>query len=80
MSASLSENDLSNSNGLTSDNECAMNTSEEKGDSIEDVENDSSLFTALELEPYLFEQVAAIDKSGQKVPWKKTKERRVKTG
>ena len=75
MSAGLQENELSNSNGLSSNNKGEMNTSEEKGDSIEDA-GDFSLFEALEMEPYLFEHIAAIDQSGQKVPWKRTKERR----
>ena len=53
-----------------------MKTSEEKYDPIEDEEDDSSLFAALEMELYLFEYVAVIDQSGAKVPWKRTKERR----
>ena len=63
MSAGLSENELSDSNGLSFINDGKMNTSEEKGDSIEDEEDDSRLFTALEMEPYLFDLVAAIDRS-----------------
>ena len=64
MSAGLSENELSDSYGLSSINEGEMNTFEEKGDSIEDEEDDSCLFTALEMEPYLFYHVAAFDRSG----------------
>ena len=64
MSAGLLENELSDSNGLSSINEGEMNTSEEKGDSIEDVEGDSSLFAALEMQPYPFDHVAAFDQSG----------------
>ena len=41
-----------------------MNNSEEKYNLFEDEEDDSSLFAALEMEPYLFEQFAAIDQSG----------------
>ena len=41
-----------------------MNTSEEKDDPIDDEEDDSSLFAALEMEPYLFEYVAVIDQFG----------------
>ena len=63
MSAGLSENELSDSYGLSSINDSKTNTSEEKGDSIEDEEDDSRLFTALEMEPYLFDHVAAIDRS-----------------
>ena len=60
MSAGLSENDLSNSNGLSSNKEGEMNISQDKVDSIEDVKDDSSLCTALEMEPYLFKHVTAI--------------------
>ena len=63
MSAGLSGNKLSNSNGLSSNNKGKMNTSEEIGDSIEDEEDDSSLFAALEMKPYLFEHLAANDQS-----------------
>ena len=63
MSAGLLENELSDSNGLSSNNEGGMNYSKEKGDSIEDEEDDSSLFAALEMKPYLFEHVAANDQS-----------------
>ena len=41
-----------------------MNNSEEKYNPFEDEEDDSSLFAALEMAPYLFEHVAAIDQSG----------------
>ena len=58
------ENELSDSNGLYSNNEGEMNNSEEKDNPYEDEEDDSSLFAALEMEPYLFEHVAAIDQSG----------------
>ena len=68
MSAGLSENELSDSYGLSSISEGEMNTSEEKGDYIEDEEDDSRLFTTLEMEPYLFEHVVAIDQSEAKVP------------
>ena len=61
MSAGLSENELSDSYGLSFNNEGKMNTSEKKGDSIED---DSSLFEALEMQTYLFDHVAAFDQSG----------------
>ena len=64
MSVGLSENRLNNSYCLSSNNEGEMNTSVEKGDSIEDEEDDSSLFAALEMESNLFEHVAAIDQSG----------------
>ena len=63
MSAGLQEN-LGDSNGLSFNNEGEMNTSEEKGDSIESVEDDSSLFAALEMQPYPFNHVAAFDQSG----------------
>ena len=63
MSAVLSENEFSDSNGLSYNNEGEMNTPDEKGDSIEDEENDFSLLAALEMESYLFENVAAIDQS-----------------
>ena len=59
----LSGNVLSDSNGLSSNNEGEMNTFEEKGDSIEDEEDDSSLFAALEKKPYLFEHLSANDQS-----------------
>ena len=55
MSSGLSENELNDSYGLSSNNEGEMNTSEEKRDSIEDEEDDSSLFAALKMEPYQFE-------------------------
>ena len=64
MSAGLQENKLSDSNGLSSNNEGEMNTSEEKYDPIEDEEDDASLFAALEMEPYLLEHVAVIVLSG----------------
>ena len=51
----LSENELSDSNGLFCHNEGEMYTSEEQGDSTEDEEYDSSLLAALEMGPYLFE-------------------------
>ena len=41
-----------------------MNTSEEKGHSVESVEDDSSLFAALEMQPYPFDHIAAFDQSG----------------
>ena len=66
MSVGLSENEFRDSYGLSSNNEGEINTSEEKGGSIDSVEDDSSLFAALELEPYLFEHVATIDQSGAK--------------
>ena len=59
MSAGHLENELSNSNGLSSYNEGEMNNSEKKGDSIEDKEDDSSLFATLEMKPYLFKNVMA---------------------
>ena len=58
------ENELSDSNGLSSNNEGEMNNSEEKDNPFEDEEDDSSLFAALEMESYLLEHVAAIDQSG----------------
>ena len=61
MSAGLSENELSDCNGLSFNNEGEMNTSEEKGDSIEGIEDDSSLFAALEMQPYPFDHVVAFD-------------------
>ena len=64
MSTGLAKNELSYSNGLSSNNEGEMDTSEEKGDFIEDEEDNSRLFTALEMEPYLCNHVAAIDQSG----------------
>ena len=57
------ENELSDSDGLYSNNEGEMNNSEEKENHYED-EDDFSLFAALEMEPYLFEHVAAINQSG----------------
>ena len=58
------ENELGDSNGLYSNNEDEMNSSEEKDNPYEDEEDDSSLFAALEMEPYLFEHITAIDQSG----------------
>ena len=64
MSAGLSENELSDSNGLSSNNEDEMYTFEEQGDSTEDEEYDFSLFVALEMKPYRFEDVAANGQLG----------------
>ena len=64
MSADLSENALSDSNGLFSNNEGEMYTSEEQGDSTEDKEYDFSLFVALEMGPYPFEHITANGQSG----------------
>ena len=75
MPAGLSENELRDSNGLSPNNEGKMNTSEEKGDFIEDVEDKSSLFAALEMDPYLFDYVAAIGSEGA---LEEDKERRFK--
>ena len=60
MSVGFSESELSDSNGFSSNNEGERNSSEE----IKDEEDNSSLFAALEMEPYLFKHVAAIDQSG----------------
>ena len=49
MSASLSENELSDSNGLFSNNKGKMYTSDKQGGSTEDEEDDFSLFAALEM-------------------------------
>ena len=64
MSAGLSENELSDSNGLFSNNEDEIYTFEEQGDSTEDEEYDFSLLAALEMGPYPFEHVAANGQSG----------------
>ena len=46
MSAGLSENELSDSYGLSSISEGEMNTSEEKGDSIEDEDGSHSFYSS----------------------------------
>ena len=67
MSSGLSENELSNSNGIYSNNKGDMYTFEKKGESTED-KDDFSLFAALEMESYPFEHVTAMTNQGQKVP------------
>ena len=69
MSAGLSENELSDSNGLFSNNEVEIYTSEEQGDSNEDEEYDFSLLAALEMRGLIRSNTSRqMANLGRKVP------------
>ena len=63
MFEGFSENEISNTNGLSSNDKCKSSTSEEEGTVRED-EGDSSVSETFGMEPYLFEPVTAIDLLG----------------
>ena len=64
MSEGFSENEITNSTGLSSNDEGKMNTSEEERNVSEEEEDDFSVSATLGMEPYLFEPVAAIGQLG----------------
>ena len=64
MSEGLSENEISYSNSLPSNDKGEMNTSEEESNASVYEEDDSSVSATLGMEPYLFEPVVAVNQSG----------------